>query len=84
MASAGAPSDSGYLRLVSAEKHVFIVPRRVALVSGFIRTMLSSSAFKEGKGEIELPEVKTAVLDHTIQCGPAGAARRSAAAVYGG
>lgn len=61
-------SASGYVRLVSAEKHVFVCERRVALVSGFVRTMLASAAFREGKGEIELPDITTAVLEHTIAC----------------
>lgn len=56
-----------YVKLISAEKHVFVVERRVVTVSGMIKAMLSSNSFVEGKGEIEFPEISTAVLEKVIQ-----------------
>lgn len=63
----GGAAEGGYVRLVSADKHVFVVERRVAMVSGMIRTMLSSNTFVEGKGDIELPDIPSPVLEKVIQ-----------------
>jgi transcription elongation factor B subunit 1 len=61
-------SSQPFVKLISAEKHVFVIERRVACVSGTIRTMLSSSGFVEGgKGEIEFPEISTLALERVIE-----------------
>lgn len=59
-------AGSGFVKLISAEGHVFHVERRCAVVSGTIRTMLSGE-FKESGGEIRFPEISTAVLERVIQ-----------------
>ena len=61
-------SGSPFVRLLSAERHVFVVERRVVLTSGMIKTMLSGAGgFAEGgKGEVEFPEISTAVLEKVI------------------
>ena len=62
-------SGSPFVRLLSAERHVFVVERRVVLTSGMIKTMLAggSGGFAEGgKGEVEFPEIQTAVLEKVI------------------
>lgn len=72
-----APADSGsaaaagpqYVTLVAADKHKFVVDRRAAMVSGLIRTMLTSSegAFTEQQsGTIELPDISSAVLERVV------------------
>jgi transcription elongation factor B subunit 1 len=61
-------SQQPYVKLISAEKHVFVIERRIACVSGAIRTMLASSGFQEGgKGEIEFPEISTQALEKVIE-----------------
>jgi transcription elongation factor B subunit 1 len=68
MASAdSASSGPAHVRLVSADRQVFVIERRVALAAGLIRTMLSNSSFAESKGEIEFPEIQGAILEKVIQ-----------------
>jgi len=59
---------SPYIRLISAERHVFVVERRIVLTSGMIRTMLGGGGgFAESaKGEIEFGEISTAVLEKVV------------------
>ena len=61
-------SNNPFVRLLSAERHVFYVERRVVLTSGMIKTMLAGSGgFAEGgKGEVEFPEISTAVLEKVV------------------
>lgn len=59
--------SAAFVKLISAEKHVFYVEKRVAMISGTLRSMLSNSSFAEAKGEIEFPEVSTAVLEKVIE-----------------
>lgn len=65
---AAAPETT--VTLISSDKQKFIVERRVALVSGLIRTMLSNSSFAEGSasggGEITFPEISGAVLEKCV------------------
>jgi len=61
-------SQSPFIRLISGDKHVFVVERRAAVVSGMIRTMLASSGFQEGgRGEIEFPEISAPVLEKVVE-----------------
>jgi len=47
LASSGlTPAPTQYVRIISGDKHVYIVERRIAMVSGLIRTMLSNCAFR--------------------------------------
>lgn len=68
LASSGlTPAPTQYVRIISGDKHVYIVERRIAMVSGLIRTMLSNSAFKETGGELEFPEIPAATLEKVIE-----------------
>lgn len=67
LAAPTAAAEPAYVKLISAEKHVFYLERRVALVSGMIRTVLASSGFREGSGEISFPEISTPVLEKVIE-----------------
>ena len=66
----GAPSESvpvSHIVFISADKHRFILERRAAMVSGLVRTMLSSDAFAEsGGGKIEFPEISGRILELVI------------------
>ena len=57
---------SGFVKLISAEGHEFFVNRRVALVSGTIKNMLSGQ-FAESRGEIRFPEISACILEKVIQ-----------------
>jgi hypothetical protein len=64
--SASASDKGGYVRLISNEKHVFIIERRVAQVSGTLRTILSGPGSEAGKSEVTL-DFPTAVLEKVVQ-----------------
>ncbi len=70
-ADSGSVASAAYITLVSGDKQKFIVERKVALVSGLIRTMLSNPAFAESSasaagGEITFPEISGAVLEKCV------------------
>ncbi len=52
----------------SAERHIFILEKKVAMSSGVIKAMLNSDAFIEGsRGEIAFEDISTPVLERVIQ-----------------
>ena len=55
-------------RIRSAEKHIFIIEKKIAVGSAVIRAMLGSAAFVEGsRGEIEFEDITTTILERVIQ-----------------
>ncbi|GMI43026.1 hypothetical protein TrCOL_g2438 [Triparma columacea] len=60
-------SGDEFVKLVSAEGHEFFVTRQVACVSGTIRAMLEGGFTEANEGKITFPEIKTAILEKTIQ-----------------
>lgn len=54
------------IKLRSAEGHEFIVERRVAMVSGTIKSILSGQ-FAESRGELSFPEIPGIILEKAIQ-----------------
>lgn len=52
---------------ISADKHVFIVEKKVAIGSAVIRTMLGSAGFIEARGEIEFEDISQPILERVIQ-----------------
>lgn len=66
--SKAEPAGSPYVRLLSAEKHVFVLEKKVAMNSGVIKAMLSSDGFVESRsGEISFDDISTVVLERVIQ-----------------
>jgi hypothetical protein len=54
------------IKLRSGEGHEFILERRVAMMSGTIKMMLSGQ-FAESRGEISFPEIPGIVLEKAIK-----------------
>lgn len=68
MAARAAGSDAPqWVTLVSGEGARLKVERRVALVSGMIRTMLSSGGFTEASGDITFSDISTATLELVVK-----------------
>lgn len=75
MSGAGAAASSSLsssrpstIKLISAEKDEFIVERRVAMVSGFLRSLLSSDNWLENtRGEVNFPSISTSALKKAIE-----------------
>eukprot|EP01099_Mayorella_cantabrigiensis_P008850 TRINITY_DN883_c0_g1_i1.p1 TRINITY_DN883_c0_g1~~TRINITY_DN883_c0_g1_i1.p1 ORF type:complete len:123 (+),score=37.06 TRINITY_DN883_c0_g1_i1:82-450(+) len=61
--------DSEYVKLISAEGHEFFLNKQAALVSGTIKSMLTTpGAFMEQDlGEITFREIPTKILEKVIQ-----------------
>ncbi|CAM9857937.1 unnamed protein product [Phaeothamnion confervicola] len=55
-----------FVKLISADRAVFWVDRKCAMVSGTVRAMLQGS-FAESSGEILFGEINTPVLEKVIQ-----------------
>ena len=64
--AAAASEKGGYVKLISSDKHVFIVERRVASVSGRLRALFSGSGVEAGKGEVSL-EFPAPVVEKVCQ-----------------
>ena len=56
----------GFVKLISSDKHVFILERRIASVSGRLRTIFSGAGAEAGKAEVTL-ELPGAVLEKVCQ-----------------
>jgi transcription elongation factor B subunit 1 len=71
--SHGAGSDrigdeeEEFVKLVSAEGHEFIVPRRIALVSKTMRAMLEGNFREAEDSVIRFPDISGHVLEKVIQ-----------------
>jgi transcription elongation factor B subunit 1 len=57
----------GHIKLISAEKQAFVVERRVAMVSGMIRVLLSSAVSGASRDSIDLPDISSATLERVIE-----------------
>eukprot|EP01117_Protostelium_nocturnum_P000368 TRINITY_DN1042_c0_g1_i1.p1 TRINITY_DN1042_c0_g1~~TRINITY_DN1042_c0_g1_i1.p1 ORF type:complete len:102 (+),score=32.34 TRINITY_DN1042_c0_g1_i1:110-415(+) len=57
------------VKLVSVEKHEFILDRKAAMVSGLIKSMLSGPGgfTEQQKGVIEFQEISTPILEKVIK-----------------
>eukprot|EP00698_Gefionella_okellyi_P006923 TRINITY_DN1674_c0_g1_i1.p3 TRINITY_DN1674_c0_g1~~TRINITY_DN1674_c0_g1_i1.p3 ORF type:complete len:101 (-),score=22.35 TRINITY_DN1674_c0_g1_i1:931-1233(-) len=56
------------VKLISSEGQEFVVDKKAAMVSGTIKSMLSSSgAFVESGGEIRFAEITGPILEKVIQ-----------------
>jgi hypothetical protein len=66
--SAAAAGGGDVVRLVSAEGAAFTVPRRTALASGFLRSLLTSGRWAESaRGEVAFPSISTRALEKAIE-----------------
>lgn len=54
--------DEEFVKLVSAEGHQFIVPRRIALVSNTMRAMLEGQFREADQGIIRFPDISGHIL----------------------
>jgi hypothetical protein len=65
------PVDLDYIKLTSAEDHVFLVHRNCAMVSGTIRSMLTgfegASFIEKESNEITFREIPAVILEKVIQ-----------------
>ena len=63
------PANPETVKLISAEGWVFVLDRKVAMVSNTIKNMLSSQgSFTETElGEINFPDIPTPVLEKVCQ-----------------
>lgn len=64
--SGAAPSTGGFVKLISSDKHVFILERRVASVSGRLRVLFSGAGVEAAKGEVSL-DFPANVLEKVVQ-----------------
>ena len=56
-----------YVKLVSAEGHEFILPRRIALVSKTMRAMLEGNFREAEDAVVQFPDLSAHVLEKVIQ-----------------
>ena len=54
--------EEEFVKLVSAEGHQFIVPRRIALVSNTMRAMLEGQFREADQGIIHFPDISGHIL----------------------
>ena len=59
--------DVEFVKLIGAEGHEFIVPRRVALVSNTMRAMLEGKFREADQGIIRFPDIAGHILEKVIQ-----------------
>merc|ERR1719183_2087923 len=63
------PAESfSYLKLQSADGHIFYLDRRIAYECDFFKKMVEQEGFKEGQtNEIKLPTITCKLLDKVIE-----------------
>jgi hypothetical protein len=64
--SGAAPATGGFVKLISSDKHIFILERRVASVSGRLRVLFSGAGVEASKGEVSL-DFPANVLEKVVQ-----------------
>jgi hypothetical protein len=61
-----AAEKGGFVKLISSDKQVFVLERRIASVSGRLRTIFSGAGAEAAKAEVTL-ELPGAVLEKVCQ-----------------
>ncbi|GMI53969.1 hypothetical protein ScalyP_jg2461 [Parmales sp. scaly parma] len=67
MADDAEPAPVDFVRLISAEGHVFHVNRKAACMANTIKTMLESNFQESANNTITFQEISTPILEKTIQ-----------------
>lgn len=63
-----APSGAPTIKLISADNEEFIVERRIAMASGFLRNLLTTDRWAESaSGEVAFPSISATALRKCIE-----------------
>jgi transcription elongation factor B subunit 1 len=62
-----AADEEQFVKLISAEGHQFIVPRKIALISNTMRAMLEGQFREADQGVINFPDISSHILEKVIE-----------------